>query len=65
MRGGDRGVGTHDVEVAKRAEARCNEALAERDGQAGDCENDHEGHLEAGLEERAGVENEHGERGCA
>jgi len=62
---GDGGVGADYVEVAKGAEARGDEALAEGDGEGGDGEDDHECHLEAGLEEGARIEDEDGECGRA
>ena len=62
---GEGGVDAEDVEVAEGAEVGADEALAERDGEAGDGDDDEEGHLEAGFEERARVEDEDGEGGGA
>ena len=59
------GVEAEEVEVAEGAEAGEEEALVEGDGEGGDGEDDHEGHLEAGFEEGAGVEDEDGEGGGA
>jgi hypothetical protein len=58
-------VDTDELEVIESAQMRMNEPLAEGDGEAGDGDDDEEGHLETGLEEGPWIEDEDAEGGGA